>query len=363
MNRIVIALGGNALIRRGEEGSTTVQRHNLLGAARALADLESQGHELVLTHGNGPQVGYLAIEADAARDVVPPPPLDVLVAESQGQIGYLLTQALTAQLRLGGRNREVVTILTQTVVDPADPAFGAPSKPVGPMYDEATARALADEHGWTIASDGAGWRRVVPSPMPLDIVEAESIRALVAAGVIVIASGGGGIPVSRRTNGLLDGVEAVVDKDLAAVVLALKVDADALLLLTDVNAVHLGWGSRHAIPIRQLTLVGAAQGVADGAFAAGSMGPKVTAAAEFVRRSGRFAAIGALEDAADVLIGRAGTTLVHPAVRGRHDQERPGTRRPAVPRQATRTGQRGVDRDDRQDPGSGVRVRVDGHDA
>ena len=338
MSRIVVALGGNALIRRGEEGSTTVQRHNLLGAARALAELEAQGHELVLTHGNGPQVGYLAIEADAARDVVPPPPLDVLVAESQGQIGYLLAQALTAQLKLGGRNRLVAAVLTQTVVDPADPAFGAPSKPVGPMYDEATARALADQHAWTIAPDGGGWRRVVPSPLPLDIVESEGIRALVAANVIVIASGGGGIPVSRRTDGVLDGVEAVVDKDLAAVVLALKVDADALLLLTDVNAVQLGWGSPDLIPIRQLTLSAAAQGVADGTFAAGSMGPKVTAAAEFVRRSDRFAAIGALEDAVDVLNGRAGTTLVHPAVRGPHDDDGPGTTRPAVPRQATRTG-------------------------
>ena len=310
MSRIVVALGGNALIRRGEEGSTAVQRRNLLGAAQALAELESLGHELVLTHGNGPQVGYLAIEADAARDVVPPPPLDVLVAELQGQIGYLLTQALAAQLRLGGRNRPIVTILTQTVVDPADSAFAAPSKPVGPMYDEAMARALADQHGWTIAPDGAGWRRVVPSPLPLDIIEAKSVRALVGEGVIVIASGGGGIPVMRRADGVLEGVEAVVDKDLAAVVLAEKVHADALLLLTDVPAVLLGRESTHRLPIRQLTLAAAAQGVADGTFPSGSMGPKVTAAAEFVRRSGRFAAIGALADASAVLEGRVGTRLV-----------------------------------------------------
>jgi carbamate kinase len=307
---VVVALGGNALIRRGEEGSTAVQRHNLLAAASALADLDGLGHRLVLTHGNGPQVGFLAIEADAARDVVPPPPLDVLVAESQGQIGYLLTQALSAELASRGRRRQVAAILTQTVVDPADGAFAAPSKPVGPMYDEATARALADDHDWTIARDGAGWRRVVPSPRPLDIVEADSVRTLVQKGVIVIASGGGGIPVSRRSDGSCDGVEAVVDKDLAAVVLAMVVGADALLLLTDVRAVHLGWGSPDRVPIRRLTLEGAAAGVSDGTFASGSMGPKVTAAAEFVRRTGRFAAIGALEDAVAVLQGRAGTQLV-----------------------------------------------------
>ncbi|MEX2183922.1 MAG: carbamate kinase [Chloroflexota bacterium] len=324
MSRIVVALGGNALIRRGEEGSTAVQRHNLRGAAQALAELESLGHELILTHGNGPQVGYLAIEADAAREVVPPPPLDVLVAESQGQIGYLMAQALTTQLRLAGRDHPVATVLTQTVVDPADPAFAAPSKPVGPVYDEATARALADEHGWTIAPDGAGWRRVVPSPAPLDIVEAESVRALVREGVIVIACGGGGIPVSRDADGVLEGVEAVVDKDLAAVLLALKVDADALVLLTDVPAVHMGRGSVDRPPIRRLTLAGAAQGVADGTFPSGSMGPKVTAAAEFVRRTGRFAAIGALQDARAVLDGRAGTQLVSAAGRSAIQTDRPG---------------------------------------
>jgi carbamate kinase len=311
VRRIVVAVGGNALIRRGEEGSTAVQRRNLLGAARALADLERMGHELVLTHGNGPQVGFLAIEAHAARDTVPPPPLDVLVAESQGQIGYLLAQALTAQFAMEGRSRTIAVVLSQTVVDPADPAFESPSKPVGPMYDEAVARQLAAEHGWTVAPDGSGWRRVVASPNPLEIIEAASIRTLADSGAIVIASGGGGIPVSRTSSGVLVGVEAVVDKDLAAVVLAEAVDADALLLLTDVAAVHLGWGTQDRFPIQHLTLQEAAAGVKDGTFAQGSMGPKVTAAAAFVRRTGRFAAIGALEDAVAVLEGRAGTRLVY----------------------------------------------------
>ncbi|HXR27743.1 MAG TPA: carbamate kinase [Candidatus Baltobacteraceae bacterium] len=308
--RVVVALGGNALIRRGEAGSIEVQHHNLLGAARALVDLERMGHRLVLTHGNGPQVGFLAIEADAAAATVPPPPLDVLVAESMGQIGYLLAQALTARLAAVGRGRPVTVVLTRTVVDAADPAFAAPSKPVGPVYDEPTARGLADARGWTVARDGTGWRRVVPSPEPLEIVEASSLRALVASGVIVIASGGGGIPVARTGRGALVGVEAVVDKDLAAVLLAEAVGAEALLLLTDVPSVRLGRGTAGEAGIPVLTLAQAAAGVADGTFASGSMGPKVTAAASFVRRTGGFAAIGALEDAVAVLAGRAGTRLV-----------------------------------------------------
>lgn len=310
MTRVVVALGGNALIRRGEVGSTAVQRHNLLGAARALVDLEERGHELVLTHGNGPQVGWLAIEAEAARDLVPPPPLDVLVAESQGQIGYLLAQAMAAELARRHRSRPIAVVLTRCLVDPDDRAFAAPSKPVGPVYDEGTARALAGTHGWTIAADGAGWRRVVPSPAPLAIIEADSIRALVDAGVLVIASGGGGIPVRRTAEGALDGVEAVVDKDHAAVVLAQDVDADVLLLLTDVPAVHRDWASTAPQPIRRLSLAAAARGTADGQFPAGSMGPKVSAAAAFVRRTGRQAGIGALDAALDVLERRAGTLVV-----------------------------------------------------
>jgi carbamate kinase len=323
MSRVVVALGGNALIRRGEAGSTEIQRQNLLGAARALADLDRMGHSLVLTHGNGPQVGFLAIEADAARDTVPPPPLDVLVAESQGQIGYLLAQALATQFAAEGRSREIAVVLTQTVVDPQDPAFRTPSKPVGPMYDAMTAERLARQNGWTVAPDGAGWRRVVPSPRPLEIVEAASIRTLVASGAIVIASGGGGIPVSRDPSGALVGVEAVVDKDLAAVVLAEGLDADALLLLTDVPAVHLGWDSPDPKPLRRLTLADADTGVQDGSFAAGSMGPKVRAAAQFVGRTSRFAAIGLLGDAVAVSQGRAGTEIVESAVVADESEPRP----------------------------------------
>lgn len=301
MSRVVVALGDCALVKCGEEGSIADQRRNLLAAARSLVELERAGHELVLTHGSEP---------DTAVRPAATPPLDVLAAESQGEIGYLLAQALSTQLAMEGRSRSIAVVLSQVVVDPSDPSFGTPAQPVGPVYDRATARRLATERGWSITSDGQGWRRVVPSPEPLEIVEAASIRALVAAGEIVIASGCGGIPVSRTQAGGLVGVEAVVDKDLAAVVLAESVDADALLLLTDVEAAEFGWNAPDRVPIRRLTLEDAAGGVADGTFAPGSMGPKVRAAADFVRRTGKVAAIGALDDALGVLEGRSGTTLI-----------------------------------------------------
>jgi carbamate kinase len=252
----------------------------------------------------------------------------VLVAESQGQIGYLLGEAVDNEFANRRRRREVAVVLTRTLVDSADPAFDRPSKPVGPVYEEPVARRLAEAHGWTIAPDAHGWRRVVPSPRPLGLVEADTIRALADAGVMVVAVGGGGIPVSRSGSGVLRGVEAVVDKDLAAVLLAEAVDAEALLLLTDVPAVHLGWGSPDRVPIRVLTLEGAADGVRDGTFRPGSMGPKVSAAAQFVRRTGRFAAIGALEEAVAVLEGRSGTRFVGQALAG---TGRPIGRRYAMP--------------------------------
>ncbi len=317
MSRIVAALGGNALIRRGQAGSTEVQRANVRTAARAIVALEADGHELVVSHGNGPQVGFLAIEAEAARDVVEPPPLDVLVAESQGQIGYLLAEALERELAATRHRRPVAVLLTETIVDPADPAFARPTKPIGPIYDRAAAEALAARHGWAIGPDGAAWRRVVASPRPIGIVQAASIRALVSAGILVVASGGGGIPVATEPGGGHRGLEAVVDKDLAAVELAVVVNADALLLLTDVDGVYDTWAGRPAgaagragAPIRRLSLEDAARGIHDGTFANGSMGPKVEAAAAFVRRTGRWAAIGALDDAVNVLAGRSGTRIV-----------------------------------------------------
>ena len=308
MTRITVALGGNALIKRGDPGSIEVQRHNLETAARALVDLaERSGAEIVLTHGNGPQVGFLSIAAEMAAEVVPAPPLNVLGAESQGQIGYLMSQALHAAFLERGITREIAVIVSQVVVQSDDPAFAHPTKPVGPIYDEATARDHAATRGWSIAPDGTHWRRVVPSPRPLRLVEASSVRSLVEAGILVVASGGGGIPVAELADGRFEGREAVIDKDLAAVVLARAVGAEGLLLLTDVDAVYRGWGTPESEAIRRMSVDEAFEGLAGNAWPAGSMGPKVRACAEFVRGGGRFAAIGRLEDAAALAWGRAGT--------------------------------------------------------
>jgi carbamate kinase len=308
MTRLAIALGGNALIRRGEPGSTEVQRRNLEAAARGLVTLaEGSRAEIVITHGNGPQVGFLAIGAEMAASVVPAPPLDVLGAETQGQIGYLLAQALNDAFLERGHPRDIAVVVTRTVVRADDPAFGNPTKPVGPIYDEATAREQAAARGWNIAPDGKSWRRVVPSPLPLRIVESAAIRSLVESGVLVVASGGGGIPVVEREGGRLDGVEAVIDKDLAAVVLARSVNADGLVLLSDVDAVYRRWGTPRQEPILRLSFDEAMEGLAAGAWPAGSMAPKVRACAEFVKGGGRFAAIGALENAVAIVKGSSGT--------------------------------------------------------
>ena len=297
--RIVAAVGGNALLRRGEPPEAATQRRHVGEAVRALAALALE-HELVVTHGNGPQVGLLALQAAAYSDVVPYP-LDVLGAESEGMIGYLLEQAL--RNRLPGR--PVATLLTQIVVDPADPAFTHPSKPIGPIYSEADARRLAAERGWAVAPDGVSFRRVVASPEPLQVLELEAIRLLVAAGVLVICSGGGGIPVVVDNDGALYGVEAVIDKDLSAALLARLLEADALLMRTDVAAVERGWGTTETAPIRQATPAE----LRALPFASGSMAPKIEAACRFVEAGGAFAAIGALDDAPAILRGEAGTIV------------------------------------------------------
>jgi carbamate kinase len=299
--RIVVALGGNALLRRGERPDAEPQRRNVLRAADALAPL-AQHHEVIVTHGNGPQVGVLAMESADDPMLSQPFPLDPLGAETQGLIGYWLVQGLHNALP----GREVVAVLTQCVVDSADPAFTRSTKFVGPSYDEPTARALADERDWSIAPDGAVWRRVVPSPEPCEIVEAPSIRRLVEAGVLVVCAGGGGVPVVRGTDGALAGVEAVIDKDFTAALLAETLGAHALLLLTDVAAVETAFGSPDSRPIRSATTTE----LRTHGFPAGSMGPKVEAACRFAERTGGVAAIGALTEAVAVLEGNAGTRVV-----------------------------------------------------
>ena len=298
--RIVAALGGNALLRRGEKPDAEPQRLNVLRAAGALAPLAA-GHQLIVTHGNGPQVGVLAMESANDPLLTVPFPLDPLDAETQGLIGYWLAQSLHNVLL----ERQVIAVLTQCEVDPDDPAFAAPTKFVGPVYDEHDARTLAAERGWAIAPDGASWRRVVPSPRPRRVVEADVIRLLVDREVLVVCAGGGGVPVVCHADGTLEGVEAVIDKDLTAALLAETIDADALLLLTDVSGVETDFGRPGSTVRRRATA--AELRALD--FPAGSMGPKVDAACRFVERTGGVAAIGSLTDAAAVLAGDAGTRI------------------------------------------------------
>jgi carbamate kinase len=297
--RVVIALGGNALAKRGEPLDVATQRHNVRAAATAVAEL-ARAHDVVVTHGNGPQVGFLALQAQVSGQGEVPP-LDVLDAETEGMIGYWIEQEL-ANLLPG---RDVATLLTQVEVDPDDPAFDAPTKPIGPVYDAAEARALAARWGWRVAPDGAGFRRVVPSPEPRAIRERRTIELLVRAGVGLVCAGGGGIPVVRRPDGTLRGVEAVIDKDLSAALLASRLGAAALLLLTDVPAVFSDWPE----PARQALRRTTPRRLRRLRFDPGSMGPKVEAACRFVDAGGPCAGIGALEDAARVLAGEAGTRV------------------------------------------------------
>jgi carbamate kinase len=297
--RIVIALGGNALLRRGEPLEADVQRQNVRLAARGVAAVARE-HQVVVTHGNGPQVGLLALQSEAYRDVRPYP-LDVLGAESEGLIGYMLEQELMNELP----RRDIVTLLTQVIVDLADPGFRTPTKPVGPVYPEAEAKHLAARRGWAVARVRGGFRRVVPSPEPRRIIELSAIRLLVEAGALVICAGGGGIPVAIDETGAIRGVEAVIDKDLSAALLAIELRADVLLMLTDVAAVYTGWGTAAARPVCRATPVALRQY----RFEPGSMGPKVEAACRFVEASGATAAIGALDDAIAILNGKAGTVV------------------------------------------------------
>lgn len=294
---VVIALGGNALLRRGEPLDVAHQRANIEVAARAVAAVAEE-HRVVVTHGNGPQVGLLALQNLAYRDVEAYP-LDVLGAESEGMVGYLLEQELGNHLP----HERLVSLLTQVVVDPADAAFAAPTKFIGPVYRATEAHRLAHERGWTLAPDGSGWRRVVPSPRPLRIVESPTIELLVTHQITTICAGGGGIPVAPDAAGDLRGVEAVVDKDLAASLLATEIGADALLLLTDVDAVYDGWGTEHQRALGPTSV--AELRALD--LPAGSMGPKADAVCRFIERGGALGAIGALDAAPELLRGLAGT--------------------------------------------------------
>ncbi|KRB80042.1 carbamate kinase [Nocardioides sp. Root190] len=298
--RIVAALGGNALLQRGQKPDASVQETNVRRAVAALAPLAAE-HELVVTHGNGPQVGVLALQSASDPHLSTPYPFDVLGAQTQGMIGYWLLQALENAVQ----GRQVAAIINQTLVEAADPAFENPTKFVGEMYGREEAGRLAEQRGWTVRPDGDGWRRVVGSPRPQRVVETPLIRRLLESGAIVVCAGGGGVPVIRDGGGDLRGVEAVVDKDLTSAVLAEALDADLLLVLTDVPAVMRDFNEPGQTEIRNET----PSGLRALDLPAGSMGPKVDAACRFVELTGGTAAIGALDDVESILAGVAGTIV------------------------------------------------------
>ena len=310
MDRVVVALGGNALLRRGEEDTFANMYRSARLAAERIADIAVAGWEVVVTHGNGPQVGRILLQQEAARKWVHPMPLDVCGAQSQGQIGYLLQVTIGDVFYERGMERPVATILTLTRVPVDDPAFEDPTKPIGPFYERAEAETLAAEQGWAMRPDShGGFRRVVPSPAPYSIVEASVIRTLVGDGVIVVASGGGGVPVIEDGPRLV-GVEGVVDKDSASAILARDVEATTLLILTDVPRVQRSFGTERAEELERLSAAEARRLSEAGEFGVGSMDPKVQAAVSFVEGGGSRAAIGDLDEAVAVLEGSAGTSIV-----------------------------------------------------
>ena len=299
--RIVVALGGNALLRRGQPMTAKNQRENIRIAAQALAPIAAD-NQLVISHGNGPQVGLLALQS-AAYEEVEAYPLDVLGAQTEGMIGYMIEQELGNLLPI---EYPFATILTMVEVDPADPAFDEPTKPIGPVYSEAEAKRLEADKGWAMKPDGEQWRRVVPSPEPHRIFEMRPIHWLLEKGTIVICAGGGGIPTIYNKEGNLEGVEVVIDKDRASALLAFELEADLLIMATDTDGVYLDWGTEDARRIERTT----PDEIEKYEFAAGSMGPKVEAAADFVSRTGQRAVIGALADIPAMVEGTSGTQFV-----------------------------------------------------
>ncbi len=309
MKTVVLAVGGNALLRPGDKGTAEEQMLRARETAEAIYPL-FQKYKVVITHGNGPQVGAILLQNENAKDVVPPMPLDVCGAMSQGEIGYFLAQSFYEVLREMGIDKSVVAILTRVVVDEKDPAFQNPSKPIGPFYTEEEAKKLAKEKGWHIVEDaGRGWRRVVPSPDPKEIVEKDIIRRIIDEGYIAIAVGGGGVPVIKK-NGALQGVEGVIDKDLASATLAKDIHADKLIILTSVEQVYLNYGTPEQRAISEMTADEAEKYLNEGHFKKGSMYPKILASIRFIRNGGEEVLITSPEKLLDALEGRTGTRIL-----------------------------------------------------
>jgi carbamate kinase len=305
----VVAIGGNAVNRPGEKPTAENMLSAIEEAMGYLVDMLDE-YDIVITHGNGPQVGNILIQQEMAKEVIPPFPIDVNDAQTQGSLGYMIVQALRNQLAERGLNREVAALITQIVVDKNDEAFKKPSKPVGPFYTEEEARKLMMEKGWIMKEDsGRGWRRVVPSPKPLDIVEKEIIQMLLRNDVIVVAAGGGGIPVVRE-NGKLKGIEAVIDKDRASALLAIEINADELIILTGVEKVALNYGKPNQTFVDTLIVDDAMKYLKEGHFPAGSMGPKIEAAIDFVSATNKTCLITDMRKLKEALSGKTGTRIV-----------------------------------------------------
>ena len=311
MKKLVIALGGNALQEAGKPATAQAQLEVVEKTSEYIADIVERGYEVIVAHGNGPQVGRIVIQNEVASASTPAMPFDVCGAMSQGMIGYHIQQGLSKVLRHRGINKNVVTIVTQVVVDKDDPKFKAPSKPIGPFYTEEEAKAIAAEKGYTMKEDaGRGWRRVVASPLPVEIVELDAVKTLNDAGFVVVTVGGGGIPVVRNEAGDLEGVAAVIDKDLASEKLARDMDADALVILTAVEKVSINFKKPDQKDLDRMSAAEAKQYMKEGHFAPGSMLPKIEAALNFVEsKPGRIAIITSLDKAVDAIEGRAGTTI------------------------------------------------------
>ena len=311
MKKLVIALGGNALQEAGKPATAQAQLEVVEKTSEYIADIVERGYEVIVAHGNGPQVGRIVIQNEVASASTPAMPFDVCGAMSQGMIGYHIQQGLAKVLRPRGINKNVVTIVTQVVVDKDDPKFKAPSKPIGPFYTEEEAKAIAAEKGYTMKEDaGRGWRRVVASPLPVEIVELDAVKTLNDAGFVVVTVGGGGIPVVRNEAGDLEGVAAVIDKDLASEKLARDMDADALVILTAVEKVSINFKKPDQKDLDRMSAAEAKQYIKEGHFAPGSMLPKIEAALNFVEsKPGRIAIITSLDKAVDAIEGRAGTTI------------------------------------------------------
>ena len=308
---VLVALGGNAILKHTEQGTAEEQRHNIGVTATWLVEMIKHGFRIAITHGNGPQVGDILLKNEIAKGTLPPMPIDVCGAESQGLIGYFLQQTMHNELVRQGLNLPVATVLSQCIVGEDDPALKDPSKPIGPFYTVMEASKLREERGWTMIDDnGRGWRRVVPSPKPVSIVEGQVIKRLYDEGFIVIACGGGGVPVVREEGDRLKGIEAVIDKDHTASALARLIGADTLLILTDVEGVYAHFGKKEQSLIGELTADKARDIIVNGSLPSGSMRPKVEAAVQFVEGGGKRAIITCLECALLGLEGKRGTTII-----------------------------------------------------